>query len=94
MLDYLDYVTFDSGPGQIMLRAKAFFSARSEGIVPPQRSIGDKVARLLDLLEDGERRLAENRKRALDEYRRRAREYTAIKHYVVTPDTQASLNLR
>lgn len=25
MLDYLDYVTFDSGPGQIMLKSRLFF---------------------------------------------------------------------
>lgn len=31
MLDYLDHVTFDSGPGQIMLKARSFFTARSIG---------------------------------------------------------------
>ena len=94
MLDYLDYVTFDSGPGQIMLKARAFFAARSIGVVPPTRTIAEKVNRLVELLEDGERRLAENRKRALDKYRSRADEYTVARQYIVTSETQASLNLR
>ena len=31
MLDWLDYVTFDSGPGQMMLRAVAFFQEFEPG---------------------------------------------------------------
>lgn len=50
MLDYLDYITFDAGPGQTMLREKQFYEAVDAGWEPPQQTIGDKVSRLIDLL--------------------------------------------
>ncbi|MBM4421837.1 MAG: hypothetical protein FJ030_00430 [Chloroflexi bacterium] len=94
MLDHLDYVTFDSGPGQIMLKARAFFSARATGVIPEKRSVKQKVEKLLDLLEDGERRLAENRKRVLLNYRKRAQDYSLLAQHLVTAKTQEALNLR
>jgi hypothetical protein len=38
MLDYLDFITFDSGPGQAMLKEKQFYAAHQSGRMPPQRS--------------------------------------------------------
>lgn len=69
MLDYLDYVTFDAGPGQTMLREKQFYEAADAGWQPAQQTIGDKVSRLIDLLEDGDRRLIENRARKMERLR-------------------------
>ena len=94
MLDYLDHVTFDSGPGQIMLKARSFFTARSTRKTPPKRIMREKVEFLLDLQEDGERRLAENRKRDLGKYRERALEYANAMQHLVTPKTQEALRLR
>lgn len=61
MLDYLDFITFDSGPGQAMLREKQFYEAVDGGFVPPVLTMAEKVSRLVDLIEDGDRRLFENR---------------------------------
>jgi hypothetical protein len=94
MLDYLDYVTFDSGPGQIMLRAKSFFNAFAEGIIPPPRSIAGKVDRLMDLLEDGERRLIKNRAKSLASFRERVKAYRQGTPGLVTPASQEPLNLQ
>ena len=94
MLDYLDYVAFDSGPGQIMLKARAFFRAFANGIVPSRRTVGDKVDKLLELLEDGERRLTANRRTSLASFRTRVREYRQRGTEVVTPATQEPLNLQ
>jgi hypothetical protein len=94
MLDYLDYMTFDSGPGQIMLKARAFYTAMSMNVVPVPLTIGEKVDKLISLLEDGERRLAENRKRSLEQYRRRAAEYKLATGHLVTEETQSGLNLQ
>lgn len=92
MLDWLDYVTFDSGPGQMMLKAVKFFDAFDAKKVK-LLGIKDKVRRMMDLYEDGERRLKANRKRDLDRYKQEFRDFMADKHFVVSPETQRSLLL-
>ena len=69
MLDYLDYVTFDAGPGQTMLKERQFYEAADMSWQPPEQTIGGKVSRLIDLLEDGDRRLIENRRRKMERLR-------------------------
>lgn len=91
LLDYLDYMAYDSGPGQIMLKAKAFFDAMGSGTVPSKRTIGEKVRFLIEMLEDGDLRLAANRKRELLRLRARADLYKEAQH-VVTAQTQAGFN--
>jgi len=93
MLDWLDYVTFDSGPGQMMLKATKFFEEFDPAKVKPS-GIRGKVKRLMELYEDGERRLKENRARDLEHYREEFRAFTAGGDFVVTPETQRSLNLQ
>lgn len=93
MLDHLEYVTFDSGPGQIMLKANAFYAARAAQTSTRQRPIKEKIDDLLELLEDGERRLAANRKAALIKYRSMAKQYATSAGHFVTPETQQSLHL-
>jgi hypothetical protein len=92
MLDWMDYVTFDSGPGQMMLRAVKFFAEYD-----PERQtalgIRDKVQKLMNLYEDGERRLKENRERDLDRYRLEFDRFMAGGDFAVTPETQRSLRL-
>lgn len=92
MLDYLDYLTFDSGPGQIMLKARMFFETREQNNRPAQRSLPGKVNRLIEMLEDGERRLMRNRRAVLKRLRNSAAHYEGDRH-IVTPETQASLHL-
>lgn len=57
LLDYLDYVAFDSGPGQIMLKERQFYEAVDNGVVPTAMTMDDNIKRLLRLLEDADRRL-------------------------------------
>lgn len=93
MLDYLSYVTFDSGPGQIMLKSNAFFQARAQRHVPEDKPLSDKVSTLLELLEDGERRLVRNRRAALVRFRESAQQYNSTRH-IVTPELQSIFHLQ
>ena len=65
MLDYLDFVAFDAGPGQAMLREKKFFDEFST-YSPPQLSVGEKLQKCFDLLQDGDRRLIRNREMKME----------------------------
>jgi hypothetical protein len=92
MLDWLDFVTFDSGPGQMMLKAKKFFAEYD----PDRQATLDikaKLSRLMDLYEDGERRLRENREEDFGIYRESFAAFMAGTDFTVTPATQGSLLL-
>jgi hypothetical protein len=65
ILDYLDYVAFDAGPGQLMLKEREFYAAIDNGIKPPKLDLEQKVQRLVATLEDGHARLIANRARTL-----------------------------
>jgi hypothetical protein len=92
MLDWMDYVTFDSGPGQMMLKAVKFFAEYSPER-QPTLGIRDKVKKLMNLYEDGERRLKENREHDLDRYRLEFSRFMAGGDFAVTLETQRSLRL-
>ena len=93
MLDWLDYVTFDSGPGQMMLKAKAFFAAYDPD-ASTALTITDKVTRLFNLYKDGERRLRTNRERDLKKYSNLVDQFLDSPNWTVTPATQRSLSIR
>ncbi len=61
ILDYLDFMHFDSGPGQVMLRSDAFYRRVAEGRRPETLDVDEVVDRLLQMRRDGDKRLAENR---------------------------------
>ncbi|HEY7339471.1 MAG TPA: hypothetical protein VH591_01200 [Ktedonobacterales bacterium] len=78
MLDYLDFVTFDSGPGQIMLKERQFyermedeptdrdvarFDQSASGVKPAQLTLDEKIDKLFVMLTDGDRRLIMNREK-------------------------------
>jgi hypothetical protein len=94
MLDYLNYVTFDSGPGQMMLKAKHFFANYSTAEPPKARTLSEKVKGLMALLEDGEIRLRKNRDTKLQHFRTSVAAYLAGGIQPVTPETQQGLDLR
>jgi len=48
----------------------------------------------MEMYEDGERRLAANRRRTLQEFHRRVETFKQLRDYAVTKETQASLNLQ
>jgi len=65
LLDWLDYVAYDAGPGQIMLREQDFYLAHEEERWPPSLSITAKAEKLFECFEDGIRNLFNNRKQRL-----------------------------
>lgn len=69
MLDYLDFVTFDSGPGQTMLKEKSFYEFVESGKEFKQLMLTEKVSKLIDLLEDGDARLIKNRRVKMERLR-------------------------
>ncbi len=93
MLAWLPYTTFDSGTGQMMLKAKAFFDAYNPSTVPA-RTLSQKVSDLLCLYEKGEKRLRDSRDRDLKKYRNDGAEFLGSDNWVVTSATQESLFLQ
>ena len=75
MLDILDFVSFDSGPGQLMLKEKSFYEHIESGATLALRSLADKVKVLVKLREDGDLRLIENRAAALAQTLEAAKRY-------------------
>ncbi|MGO8751601.1 MAG: hypothetical protein ACLQNE_37140 [Thermoguttaceae bacterium] len=92
MLDCMDYVTFDSGPGQMMLKAVKFFTGCDPDTLP-SLSIREKAQRLMDLLEDGEKRLKVNREKDLDRVRKSFMAFMEQGEFAVTQFTQRGLHL-
>ncbi len=65
LLDWTDFITFDAGPGQIMLREKDFYDAHDSGYSPQKRPIAEKVESLFTRFEQGVRSLFANRRQRL-----------------------------
>lgn len=65
LLDWLDFVTYDAGPGQIMLREQEFYSAFDSNHMPQEKSIHEKVGVLFNLSDAQIRNLIANRERRL-----------------------------
>ena len=91
MLEYLVYMTFNSGPGQIMMQEAKFYPALSSGVGPSQIPLEDKIARLFAMLEVGERLLIVNRERRLKKLEGLHTEYKRSLGHTVE---QSGLNLR
>ncbi len=93
MLDWLDYVTFDSGPGQMMLKAVSFFKDYEHG-KHAELDIKGKLTELMELYKDGEKRLKMNREQDFKRYVEMFNTFTAGGEFTVTPNTQKSLLLK
>lgn len=93
MLDWLEYTTFDSGPGQLMLKAKAFFAAFTPASTPAH-DMKEKAETLMALYEDSEKRLRKNRRLDLKKYRQQFKSFLSNIDSGVTPETQRSLLLQ
>ena len=65
LLDWTDFVTYDAGPGQIMLKEQDFYDAYDSESAPPRRSMQEKVDRLFGLFEQQVEALFQNRRRRL-----------------------------
>ena len=90
MLEYLDFITFDAGPGQAMLKERQFYDAFDRGEKRPLLNVTQKVTQLVALLEDGDKRLIANRQAKMIRLRRDALRYAALTDHVVN---QGGLNL-
>lgn len=90
MLDYLDFVTFDSGPGQIMLKAENFY-AEYDSFTPPSCALPEKAERLMRILVDGDKRLFVNRRQKMLTLRKALEEYRTNNNFLVSPKTQENL---
>ncbi len=79
ILDWTDFITYDAGPGQIMLRERDFYNAYESGYTPVVRTVPEKAEILFALFEQQlealfvNRRARLRRQRAmLSKFRRRA----------------------
>ena len=61
LLDWLEFIAYDAGPGQIMLREQDFYDAFDAGHQPLVRSIQEKATALFELFEEQVQVLINNR---------------------------------
>ena len=61
LLDWLEFIAYDAGPGQIMLREQEFYDAFDAGHQPRARSIQEKATVLFELFEEQVQVLIDNR---------------------------------
>jgi hypothetical protein len=83
MLDYLDFVTFDAGPGQLMLKEREFYPAVDALVEQPTNSLAEKVERCMALMEDGIERLLRNRETRVAELRDQMTAFRAVANLAV-----------
>ena len=65
LLDWTDFVTYDAGPGQIMLREQELYDAYDSGSEKPRRSMQEKVGWFFNLFEQQVEALFKNRQQRL-----------------------------
>ena len=75
MLDWIDFVTYDAGPGQIMLREQDLYDELDAGRVPANRTIFEKVDALFNLFERQLQALFANRQERLSRQRALSRQF-------------------
>lgn len=75
LLDWTDFITYDAGPGQIMLKEQDFYDAYDSGSAQPNRSIQEKVGQLFGLFEQQVEALFENRRMRLRRQRTRLEQF-------------------
>jgi hypothetical protein len=61
MLDHLDVVNFDSGPGQLMLKEKQFYLKMNSEAKRETLTLAGKIKKLIELKEIGDQTLIANR---------------------------------
>jgi len=69
LLDYLDYVNFDAGPGQVMLKEKDLYAELLKEKQPIELTLLQKVQKCMAIMENGYERLIINREQQLNKYR-------------------------
>ena len=69
LLDWIDFISYDAGPGQIMLHEQDFYDAFDSGQTPPEKSILEKTESLFHLFETKVQVLLANRQDRLNRQR-------------------------
>ncbi len=87
MLDYLDFVTFNSGPGQLMLKERQFNEFMKSGKKIESLTVRQKIERLIMLREEGDKQLFLDRKNSLDIIRKSADLYMANYSHKISQET-------
>lgn len=75
ILDYLEYTSFDSGPGQIMLHERDFFTHLDSNGNVQSRTVKEKLQYLHEMLVNADRRLLVNRKIRQSSFKRLVNEF-------------------
>ncbi|MFG0256334.1 MAG: hypothetical protein ACF8GE_00350 [Phycisphaerales bacterium JB043] len=70
LLDWTEFITYNAGPGQIMLREQEFYETADNEYVPPARSIQEKIDSLFNLFESQVASLIRQRTARLEAQRR------------------------
>ena len=65
LLDWMEFITYDAGPGQIMLREQELYEEIDYGSVPARTSVPEKATRLFELFETQLEALLVNRQRRM-----------------------------
>jgi hypothetical protein len=79
ILHHLEFLHFDSGTGQLMLRADAFAAHIDSGGQPTPLSLVETVERLVEIRREGDRRLIQTRERKLATLERKLASFDATK---------------
>ena len=82
ILDYLDYVTYDSGPGQMMLKEQELYGALNAQVDIPDIPLPEKVQHLIHLLRDGYTRLLRNREKRMSQTETKYAKFTTSIHTI------------
>jgi len=65
MLDYLDYVSYNAGPGQLMIKEKEFYKALESGKTTKHLSVDERVLKLASIFQEGLDRLILDRRKKM-----------------------------
>ena len=82
LLDWTDFISYDAGPGQIMLREHDFYTAFDSGHAPQELTIQEKLSSLFGLFEKQMEALFANRMKRLDRQRKRLERFDNTKFMV------------
>lgn len=75
LLDWLDFITYDAGPGQIMLKEQDLYEAIESKRTPEYKDIFEKVEVLFDLFERQLKALFTNRQQRISRQREMSQEF-------------------
>ena len=84
MLDAIDFLAFDAGPGQLMLKEKQFYEHTESTTPLASRTLREKIGLLIKIRKDGITRLIENRLDELDKLSEDEKRYDDRKDHKIT----------